>query len=498
MGAHFLLGGSPFEMSGSGIEASRSIKEIDTIWFEGPMIFKPVSQAAESYPKDHIGTVRIDANAMPGVRFWRLWTSQGAVDSRPFIVGDLPEVVEDEIDGQSIPARVTLPVTINGRMFPREDVDIWEFEATAGQTITCEVLASRIGSPLDSRLEVRGPDGRKVAENTDHFGSDSLLRFTATQTGTWQVHIHDSTYRGLQQFVYRLTITAGTYVDRVFPLGARAGSTATFQLSGQHTPETSVEVKLPDSVAAQHLQYFPLGDSLSNPVVIELSDLDEHVEHEPNDVPARNDAITVPAILNGRVDKPSDTDHWLISAKKDQPLEFDLGSARYGSPLDAVLTISDTTGQQLSQTGSSQDNPVEPKTTVTFPADGDYVISVKDYRDDHGGPEFAYRLRIGPPRSPDFRLSLSGDAITVSRGGEAKFKVNIERLAGFKGEVALSVNGLPEDVTVTATTIPEDKKNRGNCLQGGGKGQNPRRSCVDRRCSNDRRTATDSKRRSAG
>ena len=45
-----------------------------------------------------------------------------------FVVGDLPEVIESEIDGQPIPERVSLPVTINGRIFPREDVDIWTFE----------------------------------------------------------------------------------------------------------------------------------------------------------------------------------------------------------------------------------------------------------------------------------------------------------------------------------------------------------------------------------
>ena len=35
-----------------------------------------------------------------------------------------------------MPVRVALPVTINGRIFPREDVDDWTFNAKKGQALT--------------------------------------------------------------------------------------------------------------------------------------------------------------------------------------------------------------------------------------------------------------------------------------------------------------------------------------------------------------------------
>ena len=53
------------------------------------------------------------------------------------MVGDMPEIVEQEIDGDTVPVAVQLPVTINGRIFPRENVDAWTFPARAGQTFTC-------------------------------------------------------------------------------------------------------------------------------------------------------------------------------------------------------------------------------------------------------------------------------------------------------------------------------------------------------------------------
>lgn len=457
VGAHFLHGGCPFEMSGPGLEVSARIEQTRTKWFEGPIILKPLSQGSEDYPKDHAGTVEIAADAPLGVRYWRLWTSQGAVEGKPFIIGDLPEIVEQEIDGRAVPVSVTLPVTINGRMFPREDIDIWEFDADADQPVTCEVFASRMGSPLNSRLEVYGPNGRLVAENYDHFSNDSFVQFRAEKAGTYRVHIHDSAFQGLQNFIYRLTITSGTNIDRVFPLGGRIGEKTAFEAASQDTPNRKIEVELPATENGEHLLYLPLGESLSNAVTIDLSDLDEHVESE---VVAENaSTIGVPAVLNGRIQEPGETDRWTIFAKKNERFDFTLWTSRFGSPLDAVLTISDSEGKQLTQVASTPDNPIQPSTRFTAAADGNYVIEINDCFDDRGGPQYAYRLRIDRPPVPkkDFRLRLPADALTVTRGAEAKFKIAVDRLAGFTGEISLSATSLPEGITADTATIPADK-----------------------------------------
>src|SRR4051794_30413081 len=117
-----------FEMIGPGVSTDAPLRETETVWFEGPVIPLPDSQAAEDYPKDYAARIQISADAPLGLRTWRVWTAQGATPALPFVVGDLPEVVEQEIDGDPVATPVTLPVTINGRIFPREDVDLWSFE----------------------------------------------------------------------------------------------------------------------------------------------------------------------------------------------------------------------------------------------------------------------------------------------------------------------------------------------------------------------------------
>ena len=460
VGAHFLHGGAPFEMSGKGLVASKRIERTQTIWFEGPMVLKPKSQAGENYPKDHTGRVTIAPDAQLGVHYWRLWTSQGAVDSKPFIVGNLPEIVEQEIDGQPIPTHVPLPVTINGRIFPREDVDLWQFKATSGQSITCEVRASRLGSPLDSRLEVYDPQGNCVADNTDFFGTDSFLRFVAPMDGTYQIKIYDSLFRGLQQYVYRLTVTTDSYVDQVYPLGGRLGSTVHVQLSGQKVPSKSLEIELQPRSPGIIQQRFPIDGILSNPVLFDVSSWDEHLEQEPNNSSEqKNQPIIVPpAVLNGRIDYPTDRDLWEIQVSKGQLFQLSVTTVRFGSLLDAVVRIMDPTGKQLTQFGASPSNPAEAKTQFTFPEDGLFRIEIQDLFPDRGGPRYAYRLKIEPPDSPDFRLTLPSDALTVLRNEQTKFKVAVERLNGMKGDISLQVKGLPEDVHVNTATISSDKK----------------------------------------
>lgn len=456
VGGHFLHDECPFEMQGSGIDCSGRVTQTQTTWFEGPMIFKPASQKGENYPKDYSGSVRIAADAMPGSRYWQLWTSQGAVSSKPFIIGDLPEFVEHEIDGSPLPEQVHLPVTINGRIFPREDVDVWEFKAEAGQSVTCEVLAARMGSPLNSRLEVRDPDGRIIAENYDHFGNDSFLRFPVAKTGIHQLKIHDSTLQGLQHFVYRLTITAGPYVDRVFPLGGRAEERVVFELTGQNLPNSRVVMQLPAARARSQLQYFPVGERLSNPILIDVSDLPEIVEGDQST--SAEEPVTLPVVLNGRIMAPGEVDGWIVAGRKGETFRFSVLASTFGSPLDPSLTILDANDKSLKKIAGKPDKPIEPSTEFTFPADGTYTVQVEDCFGNRGGPDFAYRLKIEPPPSPDFRLKLPSDAVTVARGTETKFKVAVERLNGFKGEVTLVATDLPDGVTVAATKIAANKK----------------------------------------
>jgi hypothetical protein len=441
-----------FEALGKGVQADKQLKRTKTTWFEGPILPLPDSQQQEDYPKDLAGRIQIAADAPLGLRYWRLWNSQGATPAMKFVVGDLPEIVETEIEGAPVPVEVKLPVTINGRIFPRENVDIWSFAARKGQTICGEVMAARLGSPLDSRLEVRDPLGKVIAENDDTFGADSFVRFTAAVDGTYQVRIHDINYRGGQAYVYRLTLTADPHVDRAYPLGGRRGTRVKFELAGQGLPARPVEIELPKSGPAEYATQLAIDGKLTNPFLLDLDDLPEYLETEPNDRPEQVKPIALPAVLNGRIDKPGDVDYWAVTARKGESFDFDLKAARLDSPLHGVLTISDTAGKQLAHSdGGAGRN--DPSLFITFPADGTYFVRVSEYFHSRGGPAFAYRLRVARPLAADFRLRLLADTVSLNRGGQARLRVNVERLEKFSPAIALQIDGLPKGVTAQGLSV---------------------------------------------
>ena len=67
VGGNNLHDSAEFEMRGDGIETVDRIQLTNTLFFEGPVIPQPASQAKEDYPRDYTGHVTIAADAAPGV-----------------------------------------------------------------------------------------------------------------------------------------------------------------------------------------------------------------------------------------------------------------------------------------------------------------------------------------------------------------------------------------------------------------------------------------------
>jgi hypothetical protein len=412
---------------------------------------------AEDYPQDYATQLEIAPDAPLGASYWRLSTSQGATATRRFVIGDLPEIVEEEIDGEPIPVAVTLPVTINGRVFPREDVDIWSFIARAGQTVWAEVCAARLGSPLDARLEITDSRGRKLAEAIGNPANEARLSFTAPADGTYQVRIHDINFGGLQTFVYRLTLGTGPHVAAVFPLGGKRGETARFELSGTGLPNEPVAVAVPTSKTPTWAHRFEVGGQLTNPVLIELDDLAEQIERDVNNDPGHAEAVSVPGIVNGRIEKPGDVDCFAIKVMNGQTYEFDLRAGRLGSPLDPVLVVSDGAGKELVRSDDVSAGNTDSQGRATAPADDTWIVRIADRLASRGGPAFAYRLRIEPAR-PDFRLLLGADSVNLVRGKEAKLRIDVDAIGPLDVPIDLQFEGLPAGVTVSPAQIPAQAK----------------------------------------
>jgi hypothetical protein len=446
VGGLFLHEKCGFDLRGNDVIASKELTRTNRIWFEGPLLPIPESQQAEDYPADMLGRVEIGADALVGPTRGRLWTAQGAAGGLVFVVGDLPEVVEHEIDGEPIPERVSLPVTANGRIFPRDDVDLWEFVAAKGQAVTALAVGLAINSPLLPRLEILDAAGRVLAEQgpIPAPGADTSVRFVAPAAGVYRVRITDARSQGGPSYVYRLTITAGPAAETVFPLGGRRGRRTEFRLTGQAVPD-SVAVALPAGTGPGTIwQSLPVSGVNTPPVLLDVDDFPEFVAP-----PAKDQPIVVPAVLNGQILTAGAADVWPLALSKDETYSLSLLARRLGSPLFASLVVTDASGKKLAAAVDGGPATAGDPVFVFRPQDtGTYFVRVAERFRGRSGPAFAYRLKVtGPDDGVPFRLAIPTDALSLVRGGRASLPVSVERVAVFAAPIEVAVTGLPEGVT---------------------------------------------------
>ncbi len=104
---------------------------------------------------------------------------------KPFkvIVGNTPEVIEAEPnDTPQQATAVPAPGVVNGRILKAQpdqprDLDLFKFQARAGQVWVIETMAARRGSPVDTKIEVLGADGKPIPRVMLQAVKDSNISF---------------------------------------------------------------------------------------------------------------------------------------------------------------------------------------------------------------------------------------------------------------------------------------------------------------------------------
>ena len=73
--------------------------------------------------------------------------------------------------------------------------------------------------------------------------------------------------------------------------------------------------------------------------------LPECLEQEPNDSTQTAQAVTLPVIVNGRIDRPGDWDVFRFEGRAGQQIIAEVYARRLESPLDSVLELLDASGK---------------------------------------------------------------------------------------------------------------------------------------------------------
>ncbi|MES2790246.1 MAG: PPC domain-containing protein [Planctomycetota bacterium] len=397
--------------------------------------------------------ITIPADCAPGVAWIRLHNPEGASTLRPFVIGTLPEVEEVEPNNELTKAQA-LPsstIVVHGKHQAAHDVDIFAVNLKAGQTIVADLDGNRtLGAPSDGVLQLVSPSGFVLEQNDDDQGLDPRLAYTVNADGLYYVRTFafpaatDSAinFAGGPTWLYRLTITTDRFTDYVLPLAATRATAGEVEARGWNLATEPVKSPIAATNADQIVVLIPQS---GNFVTIPTVPHPVLVEQEPN-LQAQPQAIPVPSGISGIVSTADDVDFFRFPAKKGQPLLFKVVARTQGSLIDPVVIILNAEGKELQRIDDQGANP-DPELTWNPPADGDYLLTVKDL---HGrsGSRYFYHVNISHPQ-PDYRATVAADSFVLPIDKPLEIPITIERLVGFKDEIEFTAIGLPEGVTVT-------------------------------------------------
>jgi hypothetical protein len=399
------------------------------------------------------------ADAPPGVREFRIATALGVSSLGQLLVVDDPVVLEAAAGG--MPQPIPVPCVVCGRTETAENVDSYRFTATAGRVLTFEVFAARLQDKIhdlqkhaDPLVSVCDAAGRELAADDDGAFADPVLAFRVPRDGEYVVKVRDAKYDGDPRWAYALAVTDRPYAVQPFPLGVPAGKpfAARPVLAGGGAAEWPLVA--PAEPGVHTLTHTPPGGRASNPVPVVATRVPVIEEREPNDAPAEATPLPVPGGANGRVGRPRDLDHYRFKGAKGQPVTLTVYARRFGTPLrsrlDSVLDVVTPAGRVL----ATNDDAVGKDAALTFapPADGEYVVRVRDLNN-KGGDAWGYYLEADLAR-PDFALKADPSKAMVGPGSRMAWFVQVTRLNGFAGPVKVAVEGLPPGLSASPLTVP--------------------------------------------
>ena len=456
-------------------------------------------------------SVTTEAAAEVGVRELRALGDEGYSNLRLVRVDDLEPLAEVEpndtpAQSQSLQAGTAVDANMSDKEY-----DYFHIDLKQGERVVFEVEAQRLGQPIVPVLTLFDSSGRALAQATETRGLDHDARLVVEppRDGLYRLQVRDALFGGGERVYYRLRVIRGHAATAVFPLAAPRGSTVSLEASGG-TLVTPLTREL--HVAKDAPRWLPAGsfDDPNGPVVVpmRLFVTEESRDLLENSTSARPEGmpIDVGRPVNGRVSKPGEVDRYRVSVQKGKPVQVRIRASEMGSWLDSVVRVVDDNGVLQTENDDAgvnqpnQDgNPFNAQTPsqadsrleLASQTDAELTIEVFD-RFGEGGPEYGYRLEVGPSE-PDFQVGLLfgdpnldrrrviGQQTQLPRGPGSNGAINLKpgtsvplnflvTSDGGISKLQVRAEGLPEGVSAAPVnvTLPGSSRGRGRTVAMGG------------------------------
>lgn len=410
--------------------------------------------------------LRAAADLTPGLYPIRLVTKSGIANLRLLGVGSMPVVTEVEPNNDfAAPQKVELNSTIDG-VVKREDVDHYQVQLKAGQTLNVEIEGIRIANSLrnqnilDPYIAILDEGRFEVASSDDSalLQQDGFCSFTAPTDGTYSILVRDSSFMGSDLGAYRLHIGTFPRPVAVIPAGGPPSTVLDAQLILSDGTQRAAKIPLPSE------NYDQWGVTTEDetgvtpsPNWIRVNELPVAMEQEPNDDRTKAPVVPVPGAYCGVIEKDGDFDCFTFAAKKGTKYRVEVFARNVlRSPLDAVVNVFNPKHGTITSSDDSRGR-IDPFLEFDAQEDGNHTVRIYDHLRG-GGPTYAYRIEVSTP-TPAVNLTLKelrrdeAQVVSVPIGGSTAMVVSAQR-DRYNGVVNLSLDGLPAGVTATTFPMP--------------------------------------------
>ncbi|MGL4421433.1 MAG: PPC domain-containing protein [Gemmataceae bacterium] len=158
--------------------------------------------------------------------------------------------------------------------------------------------------------------------------------------------------------------------------------------------EATVEVDLAAELPGRWVGLTVTGPGgESNLLKIPVADATPRVpEKEPNNSIRQPQTVKLPCVVEGTIERDRDVDVFQFEGKQGEAVTVDLEAARFGSPLDGLLTLYDSDRRILAICDDCN-GTTDPQLRLTLPRDGIYFVMLID-ANDFGAAPYVYRLTL--------------------------------------------------------------------------------------------------------
>ena len=489
-------------VAGSTIEievAANDVEDATTLFFDHPGL-----TATPIEGKEKRFTVTIAAEVPAGSYDAWLVGRYGVSNPRLFAVfHSLAAIVEKEPNNSFETAQpVPLNTVVQG-VSDGNDQDLFRFTARRGQRVTIRCDAQRLESGMDPMLSLATAAGAPLVVNSDYFGRDPFIDFTAPADGDYTATVNDLSYRG--GMPYLLLLTDQPQTETAFPSAIQAGQatelvfygrnygagtkSSTWRVDDLPFDECRMAVTPPAHLSASGGFHFsehptnhvpatmastctlngfqarsPLVSDQGRAVPLLVTDHPVTLEQEPNDRSEGAQRLTLPSVVSGRFDSPRDGDWYEFETTEGGPHWFDVYCERIAGRADAYIAVFDDKGSRVAELDdyghrikAFDGHLRDPSGQVSLSAKKTYRLLVQD-RYQRGGARYQYALSVRRPE-PDFhaaaihRQNPGPAGTTVGRGGATYLDIIVHSTGGFVGPVTITAENPPPGLSVKPALI---------------------------------------------